>query len=74
MKWKRKSRYQSDESEDTEQGEMDNYINRNINSVVDKDVIEIAADWCLVLCQQICICIFLQKETVFYIDSSKCAQ
>ena len=35
---------QSDESEDTEQGEMDDDINRNISSVDDKNVIEIVVD------------------------------
>ena len=41
MKWKRKSR---DESDDTERGEMDDDINQNINCVDDKDVIEIVVD------------------------------
>ena len=44
MKWKRKSRDESDESESTERGEMDDDINRNINGVNDKDVIEIVKD------------------------------
>ena len=44
MKWKRKSRDESDESEDTERGEMDDDINRNINCVDDQDVIEIVVD------------------------------
>ena len=38
MKWKRKSRDESDESEDTERGEMDNDINQNINCLDHKDV------------------------------------
>ena len=45
MKLKRKSRDESDESEDTERGEMDNDdISRNINCVDDKDIIEIVVD------------------------------
>ena len=44
MKWKRKSRDESDESEDTERGEMDDDINQNINGVDDKDVIGILVD------------------------------
>ena len=44
MKLKRSSRDESDESEDTERGEMDNDINQNINVVDDKDVIEILVD------------------------------
>ena len=44
MKWKRKSRDKSDESEDTGRGEMDNYINQNINGLDNKDVIEIVVD------------------------------
>ena len=44
MKWKRKSRDESDESEDTEQVEMDDDINQNINDVDDKNVIEIVVD------------------------------
>ena len=42
MKWKRISKDESDESEDTERVEMDDDIKRNINGVDDKDVIEIA--------------------------------
>ena len=41
-------RDESNESEDTERGEMDDDINQNINGVYDKDVIEIVVDWCLV--------------------------
>ena len=44
MKWKRKSRDKSDESEDTARGEMDDDINRNINDVDDKDVIDIVVE------------------------------
>ena len=44
MKWKRKSRDESDASEGTKRGEMDDDINQNINCVDDKDVIEIVVD------------------------------
>ena len=53
MMWKRKSRDESDESEDTKRGEMNDDINRNINGVEDKHVIEIVVDQCLVFYQQI---------------------
>ena len=68
IKWKRKWRDESDESEDTERGEMDDDINQNINGVDDKDVIGILVDQCLVFYQQI-----QKKETVFYIDSLRSA-
>ena len=44
MKWKRKSRDESDESEDTERGEMEDDINLNINCVDNKDIIELVVD------------------------------
>ena len=44
MMWNRKSRDESDESEDTKRGEMNDDINRNINGVEDKHVIEIVVD------------------------------
>ena len=45
MKWKTKSRDESDESEDSERGEMDDDdINRNINDVDDKYVIKILVE------------------------------
>ena len=44
MKWKRKSRVESDAREDTDRGEMDDDSNRNINDVDDKDVIEIVVN------------------------------
>ena len=40
----RKSRDESDESEDTERDEMEDDINRNINCVKDKSVIENVMD------------------------------
>ena len=44
MKWNKKLRDESDESEGTEQGGIDKDINQNINCVDDKDVIEIVVD------------------------------
>ena len=44
MNKKRKSGDESDESKDTERGEMDDGANRNINDVDDKEVIEILLD------------------------------
>ena len=44
MKCKRKSRDESNESEDTERGEMEDDISQNINCVDDKDIIKIAVD------------------------------